>query len=133
MKAGLFRVGNFLVSRFLEDGDLHTDYKRTRQFRWKGLDDDLEVAGRKSDEEEEAAEDADEEAWRLQRLEREKWLKGKKKIFVSTKKFLGFFDALKQCCCIGMDGPQLSTYSSKFRTKKITALYRSQGFGSVFI
>ncbi len=82
----------------MEDGDLHTDYKRTRQFRWKGLDDDLEVAGRKSDEEEEAAEDADEEAWRLQRLEREKWLKGNnKKIFV-TKKYFRLFDVQKQCC-----------------------------------
>jgi len=88
MQAGLFRIGNFRIFRFLEDGDLHTDYKRTRQFRWKGLDDDLEVAGRKSDEEEEAAEDADEEAWRLQRLEREKWLKGKKKIFVTKKNIL---------------------------------------------
>ena len=29
--------------RFLEDGDLHTDYKRQRQFKWNGLDDDIEV------------------------------------------------------------------------------------------
>ena len=30
--------------RFLEDGDLHTDYKRERQFKWAGLDDRIEVA-----------------------------------------------------------------------------------------
>ena len=29
--------------KFLEDGDLHTDYKRTKQFRWTGLDDNIEV------------------------------------------------------------------------------------------
>ena len=29
--------------RFLEDGDLHTDYKRERQFKWAGLDDRIEV------------------------------------------------------------------------------------------
>ena len=29
--------------KFLEDGDLHTDYKRTKQFRWAGLDDNIEV------------------------------------------------------------------------------------------
>ena len=29
--------------RFLEDGDLHTDYKRQRQFKWNGLDDNIEV------------------------------------------------------------------------------------------
>ena len=29
--------------RFLEDGDLHTDYKRERQFNWAGLDDRIEV------------------------------------------------------------------------------------------
>ena len=29
--------------RFLEDGDLHTDYKRQRQFKWNGLDEDIEV------------------------------------------------------------------------------------------
>ena len=31
--------------KFLEDGDLHTDYKRTKQFRWAGLDDNIEVRG----------------------------------------------------------------------------------------
>ena len=30
--------------KFLEDGDLHTDYKRTKQFRWAGLDDNIEVS-----------------------------------------------------------------------------------------
>ena len=29
--------------RFLEDGDLHTDFKRERQFKWAGLDDRIEV------------------------------------------------------------------------------------------
>ena len=31
------------INRFLEDGDLHTDYKRERQFKWAGLDDRIEV------------------------------------------------------------------------------------------
>ena len=31
------------MHRFLEDGDLHTDYKRERQFKWAGLDDRIEV------------------------------------------------------------------------------------------
>ena len=63
--------------RFLEDGDLHTDNKRQRQFKWKGLDDSLEIDRRVSDGEEEGDEGAEEgELWRIQRLEREKWMKG---------------------------------------------------------
>merc|ERR1719354_246842 len=62
--------------RFLEDGDLHTDNKRERQFKWKGLDDSLEIDRRVSDGEEEGDEGAEEgELWRIQRLEREKWMK----------------------------------------------------------
>ena len=30
--------------KFLEDGDLHTDYKRNKQFRWAGLEDNIEVS-----------------------------------------------------------------------------------------
>lgn len=64
--------------RFLEDGDLHTDNKRTRQFKWKGLDDMVEFNKQDSDSgEEEDAGDVDEN-WRLQRLEREKWVKENK-------------------------------------------------------
>jgi len=61
--------------RFLEDGDLHTDYKRNRQFKWKGLDDGIELSKRDSDSEHEEEEDATAEKWRLQRMEREKWIK----------------------------------------------------------
>jgi len=62
--------------RFLEDGDLHTDNKRQKQFKWKGLDDSLEIDRRVSDGEEEGDEGAEEgELWRIQRLEREKWMK----------------------------------------------------------
>ena len=32
--------------KFLEDGDLHTDYKRNKQFRWAGLEDNIEVSSR---------------------------------------------------------------------------------------
>ena len=71
------------------------------------MDDDLEVAGRKSDEEEEAAEDADEEAWRLQRLEREKWLKGKKKIFVTKKNILDILMRLNIVAILAWMDPNL--------------------------
>ena len=63
--------------RFLEDGDLHTDYKRQRQFKWAGLDDAIEVGGPsrgvQGEGEEEEAETL--EKWRLEKMEREKWLK----------------------------------------------------------
>ena len=66
----------------MEDGDLHTDYKRQRQFKWKGLDEGLELERRDSDGEEEDEEvGTAEEQWRLQRLEREKWMKGGPKVF----------------------------------------------------
>ena len=66
----------------MEDGDLHTDYKRQRQFKWKGLDEGLELERRDSDGEEEDEEvGTAEEQWRLQRLEREKWMKGEPKVF----------------------------------------------------
>lgn len=64
--------------RFLEDGDLHTDYKRQKQFKWSGLDDNIEVGPRKDedvgDQEEETI-----EKWRLAKMEREKWLKEQEK------------------------------------------------------
>ena len=67
----------------MEDGDLHTDYKRQRQFKWKGLDEGLELERRDSDGEEEEEEGVGtaEEQWRIQRLEREKWMKGEPKVF----------------------------------------------------
>jgi len=64
--------------RFLEDGDLHTDNKRTRQFKWKGLDDMVEFNKQDSDSEEEGDAGDVDENWRLQRLEREKWVKENK-------------------------------------------------------
>merc|ERR1711872_44790 len=54
--------------RFLEDGDLHTDNKRQRQFKWKGLDEDIEVAKPDSDGEEEEL--GIDETWRLETMER---------------------------------------------------------------
>ena len=66
-----------IIPRFLEDGDLHSDNKRQRQFKWKGLDDSLEVDRRVSDGEEEVDDMGEGEQWRIQRLEREKWMKGK--------------------------------------------------------
>lgn len=63
----------------LEDGDLHTDGAgRQRQFRWRNSA-SIEVGDRfaVSDGEEEAANEADQEvdaSWRLQRLERQRWL-----------------------------------------------------------
>ena len=74
------------MCRFLEDGDLHTDHKRNRQFKWKGLDDGIELDKRDSDsEQEEGEEDATAEKWRLQRVEREKWMKGRKLMLFSLK------------------------------------------------
>merc|ERR1712142_1162152 len=43
--------------RFLEDGDLHTDIKRQKQFKWSGLDDNIEVGPRKDDDGMEQEED----------------------------------------------------------------------------
>ena len=60
--------------RFLEDGDLHTDYKRQRQFRWAGLDEGIEV-GPRQDEDGGGDEEERAEEWRLGKIEREKWLK----------------------------------------------------------
>ena len=60
---------------FLEDGELHTDRARTRQFRWQGIDDGAELDKRTSDgEEEEEVSDAEEEKRRIAKLEREKWI-----------------------------------------------------------
>ena len=64
--------------RFLEDGDLHTDYKRQRQFKWSGLDDNIEV-GPKKDEDGLENEDETIEAWRLEKMAREKWLNEQEK------------------------------------------------------
>jgi len=64
--------------RFLEDGDLHTDIKRQKQFKWSGLDDNIEVGPRKDDE---AGEQEEEtlEKWRLAKMEREKWIQDQEK------------------------------------------------------
>ena len=62
---------------FLEDGELHSDNGRTRKFRWKDTDDDVELERRSSDDEgaNVSGENLQDEKWRLERLEREKWLK----------------------------------------------------------
>ena len=60
---------------FLEDGELHTDRARTRQFRWHGIDAQTELDKRFSDgEDNDEAENADEEKRRMAKLEREKWV-----------------------------------------------------------
>jgi len=60
--------------KFLEDGDLHTDYKRTKQFRWAGLDDNIEVGPSKDEEGDGAEEEETLEKWRLEKMEKEKWI-----------------------------------------------------------
>merc|ERR1719225_2100139 len=63
--------------RFLEDGDLHTDYKRERQFKWAGLDDRIEL-GPGETQEGEGEEEESTEKWRLEKMEKERWLKEQK-------------------------------------------------------
>merc|ERR1712098_153625 len=58
--------------KFLEDGDLPTDYKRTKQFRWAGLDDNIEVGPSKDEEVDGAEEEETLEKWRLEKMEKEK-------------------------------------------------------------
>jgi hypothetical protein len=59
---------------FLEDGELHSDNTRTRKFRWKDTEDDTELERRPSDDEEEiSGANVQDEKWRVERLEREKW------------------------------------------------------------
>ena len=63
---------------FLEDGELHSDNARSRKFRWKDTDEDAELERRPSDDEGEDAVEGNaqlNEKWRLERLEREKWIK----------------------------------------------------------
>jgi len=62
---------------FLEDGELHSDNTRTRKFRWKDTEDDTELERRASDDEGEDIPGANvqDEKWRVERLEREKWVK----------------------------------------------------------
>merc|ERR1711994_1096041 len=73
----------YIQEVMLEDGDLHSDNARTRKFRWNGLDDDIELERRPSDDEgdNEAADtlQAEQEKRRLERLDREKWLKRRSK------------------------------------------------------
>ena len=63
---------------FLEDGELHSDNTRSRKFRWKDTDGDIELERRASDDEGEdnaSLTAQQDEKWRLERLEREKWVK----------------------------------------------------------
>lgn len=90
---------NLFKEAFLEDGDLHSEKARTRQFKWQGIgmaakvnlsgtkpflndhsflpiDDSQELNQRQSDDED--GEDVP-EAWdkrRMERIEREKWIEG---------------------------------------------------------
>ena len=59
---------------FLEDGELHSDATRTRKFRWKDTEEDIDLERRPSDDETEENEGAtlQDEKWRLERREREK-------------------------------------------------------------
>jgi len=78
--------------RFLEDGDLHSENKRQRQFKWKGLDDSLELDRRDSDQEEEGDEVSEQiEQSTLQRLQREKWLKENSENLTDDAKESQFF------------------------------------------
>jgi hypothetical protein len=61
--------------RFLEDGDLHTDYKRERQFKWANLDDQIDMGPGPTQGDEEMDEAETLEKWRLEKMEKEKWLK----------------------------------------------------------
>lgn len=65
--------------RFLEDGDLHTDVKRQKQFKWSGLDDNIEVGPRRDEGEGIEQEEETLEKWRLAKMEREKWLQEQEK------------------------------------------------------
>ncbi|XP_033110510.1 claspin-like isoform X2 [Anneissia japonica] len=63
---------------FLTDGDLHDGSKgRTRQFRWRNVDDDSWTSGanNNSDDEAEEVENENELEWRKQRHEREQCIK----------------------------------------------------------
>jgi len=61
--------------RFLEDGEDHDDEKRERQFKWKGMDDNIELEVRKSDDEDETESQRElDEKMRRERVERETWL-----------------------------------------------------------
>jgi len=72
------RVVKLFQEAFLEDGELHSDNTRTRKFLWKGLEENVELERRPSDDEEGDLQEigpAQNEKWRLDRLEREKWKK----------------------------------------------------------
>ncbi|XP_071485774.1 claspin-like [Diadema antillarum] len=67
---------------YLPDGDLYSENKgRTRRFRWKHLDSQMDMFQPASDgeEEEEDVQQDQDSQWRLQRYQREQWLKEKEK------------------------------------------------------
>ncbi|XP_063958492.1 claspin-like [Lytechinus pictus] len=62
---------------YLPDGDLHSDNKgRTRKFRWRHMESQMDMfrPGSDGEEDEEDAQDQDTQ-WRLTRYQREQWLK----------------------------------------------------------
>ena len=58
---------------------MHTDIKRQKQFKWSGLDDNIEVGPRKDDGEGMEQEEETLEKWRLAKMEREKWIQEQEK------------------------------------------------------
>lgn len=91
----------------LEDGDLHSEGGgRQRKFRWKHSDADFMDCPQQSDSEEgEQGEQEEEVAWRLQRFEREQWLreqaskgveKSPEKIFSSSMRVVTSINREKQ-------------------------------------
>eukprot|EP00057_Strongylocentrotus_purpuratus_P008063 XP_011662537.1 PREDICTED: claspin [Strongylocentrotus purpuratus] len=66
-----------LKEMYLPDGDLHSDNKgRTRKFRWRHMDSQMDMfrPGSDGEEDEEDGQDQDSQ-WRLMRYQREQWLK----------------------------------------------------------
>ncbi|CAH1262768.1 CLSPN [Branchiostoma lanceolatum] len=65
---------------YLEDGDLHSDSRRKRRFRWTNTDENsqTDLFTLNSDGEQEGGEEGEDDSqWRMARYQREKWLREK--------------------------------------------------------
>ncbi|XP_078672916.1 claspin-like isoform X2 [Branchiostoma floridae x Branchiostoma belcheri] len=65
---------------YLEDGDLHSDSRRKRRFRWTNIDENsqTDLFTLNSDGEQEGGEEGEDDSqWRMARFQREKWLREK--------------------------------------------------------
>eukprot|EP00058_Branchiostoma_floridae_P024739 XP_002610229.1 hypothetical protein BRAFLDRAFT_130762 [Branchiostoma floridae] len=65
---------------YLEDGDLHSDSRRKRRFRWTNIDENsqTDLFTLNSDGEQEGGEEGEDDSqWRMARYQREKWLREK--------------------------------------------------------